>query len=248
MSVRGAERALARLATPGSRLAREREGAGYGVFPAGDRRRRPVVRLTLDDVRVLQASGLIEATESDAFALSAAGRARLVRDAAAGGEGYLAQHAPLETRVVIDADGDERAVRGVVRSVVLRKLSALRDANGAPWLNAAEIKAAETLRGDWEAAQAGLTRGSDWSAPPIGGSARGVSNAQERAMAVRCDARRRMADALETLAPPLRRVVERVCLHEDGLEALERSEGWPARSGKIALKMGLAQLARTLAG
>jgi Domain of unknown function (DUF6456) len=32
-------------------------------------------------------------------------------------------------------------------------------------------------------------------------------------------------------------------LHEEGLEALERSEGWPARSGKIALKLGLAQLA-----
>lgn len=247
MSARNAERALARLAAPGSRLAREREGAGYGVFPGGDRRRRPVVRLAADDVRVLQASGLIEAAESDAYALSAAGRARLIRDAA-GAYGYLAQHAPLETRVVLDADGDERAVRGVVRSVVLRKLSALRDANGAPWLNGAEINAAEMLRSDWDAAQTGLTRGSDWSAPPIGGGGRGASNAQERAMAVRCDARRRMADAWETLAPPLRRVVERVCLHEDGLEALERSEGWPARSGKIALKMGLAQLARTLAG
>jgi hypothetical protein len=38
-------------------------------------------------------------------------------------------------------------------------------------------------------------------------------------------------------------VVERVCLCEEGLDALERSEGWPARSGKIALKLGLAQLA-----
>jgi hypothetical protein len=45
------------------------------------------------------------------------------------------------------------------------------------------------------------------------------------------------------LAVPLRRVVERVCLREEGLEALERGEGWPARSGKIALKLALAQLA-----
>jgi len=51
---------------------------------------------------------------------------------------------------------------------------------------------------------------------------------------------------LEALAQPLRRVVERACLHEDGLEALERAEGWPARSGKLALKLGLAQLARGL--
>lgn len=44
-------------------------------------------------------------------------------------------------------------------------------------------------------------------------------------------------------APPLRRVVKRVCFNEDGVEALERAEGWPARSGKLALKMALAQLA-----
>jgi hypothetical protein len=37
--------------------------------------------------------------------------------------------------------------------------------------------------------------------------------------------------------------VERVCLYDDGLEALERAERWPARSAKVALKMGLAQLA-----
>ena len=48
---------------------------------------------------------------------------------------------------------------------------------------------------------------------------------------------------MEALAAPLRRVVERVCLHEEGLEALERAQGWPARSGKLALKLGLAQLA-----
>ena len=62
-------------------------------------------------------------------------------------------------------------------------------------------------------------------------------------MAARCDARRRTAEALDALAPPLRRVVERVCLNEDGLETLERAHGWPARSGKVALKLGLAQLA-----
>ncbi len=33
-------------------------------------------------------------------------------------------------------------------------------------------------------------------------------------------------------------------LHEEGLEAIERAENWPPRSGKIALKLGLAQLAQ----
>jgi hypothetical protein len=33
-------------------------------------------------------------------------------------------------------------------------------------------------------------------------------------------------------------------LREEGLEALERAETWPVRSGKIALKLALAQLAQ----
>ena len=62
-------------------------------------------------------------------------------------------------------------------------------------------------------------------------------------LAARCDARRRVSDALAKLAGPLRSVVERVVLREEGLEALERAEAWPTRSGKIALKLALAQLA-----
>ena len=63
-------------------------------------------------------------------------------------------------------------------------------------------------------------------------------------MALHCDARRRLGEALGALAPQLRCVVERVCLHDEGLEAVERGEGWPVRSGKLALKLALAQLAR----
>lgn len=239
-------RALARLASPGAVLARERTGAGYGVFPQGDRRRRPVARLSATEVRALEADGAIEQA-GDAFILSEAGRARAAREAADPASAFLVQHAPLEARTLVDADGDARVHQGVQRSVVLQRLAALRDGKGAPWLSGVELSAAQTLRTDWEVSQRGLTRGSDWRAPPIGSSARGASNAQERAMAMRCDARRRVAEALEALAQPLRRVVERACLHEDGLEALERSEGWPARSGKLALKLGLAQLAQALA-
>lgn len=101
----------------------------------------------------------------------------------------------------------------------MRRLAALRDPTGRAWLSGAELAAAQRLRADWAASEAGLVRGSDWSAPPLAASARGPANAQELALARRCDARRRMADAWDRLAPPLRRVVHRVCLHEDGLEA-----------------------------
>jgi hypothetical protein len=131
--------------------------------------------------------------------------------------------------------------RGHDPDQVLRKLAGLRDGAGGAWLNGAELAAAARLRADWECGERGLVRGSVWSAPPNGKTARGPSSAREAALAAH--ARRRVSEALERLAVPLRGVVERVCQREEGLEALERAESWPARSGKLALKLALAQLA-----
>ncbi len=147
---------------------------------------------------------------------------------------------------MIDAEGGERTLLALDSGVVMRRLAALRDLRGRPWLSAGELSAAAHLRADWEASQTGLLRGSDWTAPPNANSGRGQSSAQEAALAARCDARRRTAEALACLSAPLRRVVERICLQEEGLEALERAEGWPGRSGKLALKLGLSQLAASL--
>ncbi len=245
MSAGRVKRVLARLAAPSAVLALERGGPSYGVFLGTDRRRRPVLRLNANEVRALEAEGAISRDDEGVFRLSSAGGARVVRDAEEAGEGFVAQHAPIVRRSVMDADGDVVSVRGLDPDVLMRKLAGLRGATGGQWLSDTELRAAQRLRNDWAVSQAGLVRGSDWNAPPLGGT-RGSGNAQEAALARRCDARRRVADALDALAAPLKRIVERVCLHEDGLEALERSEGWPARSGKLALKLGLAQLAAAL--
>ena len=144
---------------------------------------------------------------------------------------------------VLRGVGHARMVRGFAANAVIKRLAALRDGADRSWFSDAEIEAAARLRSDWEIGQIGLVRGSDWSAAPQSGVARGSGNAVESAMIRQSDARRRVAEALDALAPQLRRAVERVCLHEDGLEAMERAEGWPQRSGKLALKLGLAQLA-----
>lgn len=245
MSARAIERALSRLAAPGAVLAPDREGVGFGVFSHGDRRRRPLARLSAAAVRTLNASGaLMQVDRGETYVLSSAGRARVRRAEAAPSEAFVAQHRPVIDRPLIEPGGGVRAVRGHEANPALKRIAALRDANGAPWLSAAELAAASRLRGDWDAAQIGLVRGTDWAAPPRGSTARGQGSAQEAALAARCDAGRRMQAALDALAPSLRRIVERVVLQEDGLEAVERSENLPARSGKIALKLGLAQLAQ----
>lgn len=246
MSARRVARVLTRLSASGAVLRLQNGGQDYGVATSRDQRRRALLKLSATEVRALEAEGALEARAPNEFGLSAAGFARVAREAAAPDEAFIAQHGDVVARDVVDADGGVRRVRGMDSEVVMRKLAALRGPNGDAWLNEAELSAAGRLRADWIVGEGGLVRVSDWTAAPMGSTARGPGNAQEAAMARRCDARRRAGDALARLATPLRRVVERVCLHEGGLEALERDEGWPARSGKLALKLGLAQLAAAL--
>jgi len=242
MSGRSVQRALARLASaPDAALLPDRNNT-FALFPGGDRRRRPLARLTGDAARRLESSGAL-CRHGEVLRITAAGRALAARSDAAPDERFLAQHAPIIDRAIVVADGAITKARGCDPDAVLRRLAALRDGKGATWLSAAEIAAAARLRNVWQRGEQGLLRGSDWSAPATGGAARGPGNAREGALAAHCDARRMVTDMLDRLAPALRRVVERVCLREDGLEALERAESWPARSGKLALKLALAQLA-----
>lgn len=239
MSARAIERALERLSAHESVLAPVRAGDQYGVFPRGDRRRRPAARIDAASVRALEADGVITRAGQDAFTLTNAGAAKMRR---VDGD-FIAQHAPIVERDVVDPQGGMRRVRALRSGDVARRLQKIVGVNGAPWFDAAELQAAARLRADWELGEVGLVRGSDWSAPPLGGVARGPGNAQEMAVGRQCDARARLADALAALTPPARRVVERVCFHEQGLEEIERLEGWPPRSAKLALKLALAQVA-----
>lgn len=241
MSERSVVRALERLAARNGVLAPERGGASFGVIANGDRRRRPLIRLTAAEVRDLASEGALSAAGDGGYVLTDAGRARVARERAAPMEAFAAQHRPILDRPVIDAEGDVRLARGHDADQLLRRLAVLRDGAGRAWLTPVELAAAARLRGDWERGEIGLVRGSDWSAAPKSSGPRGAC--ADAAMAARCDTRRSVSDALGRLAPPLRAVLERVVLREEGIEALERAEKWPTRSGKLALKLALAQLA-----
>lgn len=197
------EKALLRLSLPGAVLARKAGGSQFGVYATGDRRRRPLAKLAAGEVHSLEADGAIAALE-DSFVITDAGRARVRREQATPGEAFLVQHGAVIDRSVIDRQGEFRKARGLAPSSVLHRLIALRDANGAPWLSSGELAAAKRLRAHWEAGQVGLVRGTDLAAPPNAKGGRGASSAQEAALAARCDARRKVEDALSRLAPPLR--------------------------------------------
>lgn len=57
------------------------------------------------------------------------------------------------------------------------------------------------------------------------------------------EARRAMADIFRTLPADCAAVVIDVCCYEKGLQAIETERGWPRRSAKLVLRIGLDHLA-----
>ncbi len=213
----------------------------FGVFTSGDRRRRPQAVLTQAQVRAMLSDGAIAQAEGGVYRLTAAGRAMLGRKGAPGeaGSGPLV----LEARTVVSEAGALQAAVGVEPAVA--RLARLKDMGGEAWLTPQELTAARRLSGDLEAGARGDLRTSRWGADAGGGGQVGVrgSAGAEAALMLGQEARKRAAAALQALAPPLRRVAERVCRDGITLEELERQDKWPARSGKVALKLALSQLA-----
>lgn len=244
--------------------------AGFGLYPDGDRRRRPRATLSAAQVQALLSEGTLSPTSNlGEYALSAAGMARLLREASAMHAGH-APHAQnqkfsplsdgkpdsavpesgLVERAVITEDGAIEMAMAREACPVVARLARQMDPSGKPWLDRAEVAAAKRLAEDFEAGSRGRMRGSRSDGLGPRGAPVGVrgSGGAEAALAIGFEARARASRALESLSPCLRSVVEAVCLRDITLEALERQGLWPARSGKLALKLALSQLAQAYRG
>jgi hypothetical protein len=209
------------------------------VHPGGDRRRRPVARLSRLETEALLADGAIMRAGAG-FVLTPAGGLRTLRDET---KDMRAQHGALIERTVIDPEtGSLRQARGAAAAAGIDRLRRLAGPEAGRFFSTAELRAAERLRQDWDLAQRGLLRGVDWSAPPRGSSPRGTPG--EGLPAAILDARARVEASLKKLGAPAATLVRAVVIEDALLETVERGRGWPARSAKVALKMALAQLAR----
>ena len=103
-----------------------------------------------------------------------------------------------------------------------------------------QFDAGECLRADWERAQLAPGVTMRWDVVRITGQGgeRGL-NASERQIA----AKARFDGALAAAGPGLADVLWRVVCAGEGLPDAERALGWPARSGKLVLKLGLDRVA-----
>lgn len=120
-----------------------------------------------------------------------------------------------------------------------------RDKAGEPLINDVQFSAGERLRVDFEIARLMPRVTVDWERAANGGGRAGMGAMHrlelgERALA----ARERVNQALSAVGPELAGVLVDVCCHLKGLEQLEKAAGWPQRSAKIVLLVGLSALAR----
>ncbi|MFN4100093.1 MAG: DUF6456 domain-containing protein [Pararhodobacter sp.] len=169
------------------------------------------------------------------YEISAAGRTALRRLT----EGTGPEEVASATRRGFD-DEDTRRTRPVTVESPVTALARRRDKDGNAFLTPDLVAAAERLREDFEAAQAGPRVTQDWerflSGPDRRSGAghtpgRGASGAQGRVQA-----------ALRDLGPGLADMALRCCCFMEGLETAERRLGWSARSGKIVLRIALVRL------
>ncbi|MDX2288571.1 MAG: DUF6456 domain-containing protein [Hyphomicrobiaceae bacterium] len=186
---------------------------------------------------------IVEASDPNCWRISEAGRLRLKRLLSqAGGEttGSSPTCAARPARLAMP-------VQGLGREVSESPLSWLRnrsDRAGTPYLSDDQFAAGERLRADFTRGQMMPRVTSNWS--PIG-AGNSASHGPDRELLMQdatLAARERVRRALAAVGPELAGVLLDVCCYLKGLEDVEREARWPARSGKLMLKTGLAALAR----
>ncbi|AQR63556.1 hypothetical protein BZG35_14260 [Brevundimonas sp. LM2] len=225
-------RARRLLARPSAWLAEAAAGR-YGLRLTADRRTRPIMTLDETTFRALVASPGLKARPQGGWVAvpSRAGAA----PPPAGVPSRIAGE-----RLVMQADGRLTTHRSNLGESPVAWLARRKDAHGRPWLEPAEVAAAERLRHDAELAQAGPSLTMRWDAlPRAGGGSAARIEPGDRALA----AGRRVAEALSACGPRCRAFVEQACLRDTALQAAERALGVPRRQGKLLLKEGLAALA-----
>ena len=211
-----------------------RLGADGGLTLSGAKS-ESAVRLTACRVRALVSEGLVIQTDR-MVARSAAGRAYLRRALCTVADaGYAAQHRAEETRHV---DGIAVAVN--TRESPLAWLATRKDRDGRPMISAAAFEAGQRLHCDHERGhqRARVTQSWDASGVHADGPRERMSVGEAAAAA-----RRRVEMALEEVGPGFAEVLVAVCCQENGLEDVEKRHRWPARSGKVVLRLALDRLA-----
>jgi hypothetical protein len=153
---------------------------------------------------------------------------------------FRAQHLSLSTRDVMTADGIAEVMVDDGESP-LAWLARRKGRDGQPMISAGQFMAGEKLRADFTRGQLTPRVTSNWGAPAgRRGAGAGAGDMTDMVVA----SRQRVRLAMEACGPEFSGLLLDVCCFLRGLEEVERERGWPARSAKVVLQLGLDRLAR----
>lgn len=124
----------------------------------------------------------------------------------------------------------------------LGRLAVAAAGERAPFLARHQVEAGERFRRLFERAQLRTRVTMSYDASRVGRSGGGVASSDIGDMAA--DARRALARIIAALPADCVGVIFDVCGLEKGLQQVEQERGWPRRSAKLVLRIGLDQLAR----
>ena len=206
-----------------------RVGEAYGL-QAGEARLRAPERV----VARLAADGVLEA---DGHTCRAGSGARTwLRRSSLEAEHFAGQHREL-------VKTEEGLDRNLAESPLARLARPARGESQA-FLDRAQLEAGERIRrlADRARLQPRLTM--SYSATHTVNAKLGVGAGEISDLAA--DARRQLQDIVRLLPPDCAGVVLDVCGFSKGLRLVEAERGWPRRSAKLVLRIGLDQVARHL--
>lgn len=206
---------------------------GYGIRPGGDRRSRIVLVLgEADFLQLVETPGLKRRPGGGWVARTAPPDRRVAPEP--GRPGMIEG-----SRTVMEPDGRAIPRRANLGQSAVAWLTQRRDADGRPWLAAAQVAAAARLGLDAEIAARGPSLTLRWDAlPRAGGGSAERAEPGDPAMA----AARRVEAALAACGTA-RPMLEAICIRASALQAAERDLGLRRREGKRRLQAGLAALA-----
>lgn len=143
-------------------------------------------------------------------------------------------------------DGQERG-KGKARKRMARSVSVNLAESPLGWLHSRgyltdrQFDAGEKLRLDWERANLSPSVTMRWDAVPIASGSR-HSSAKLNQTEAQIAAKHRFDQAIEFIGKDLSDISWRVICGGEGVPAAEKTLGWPARSGKLVLKIALDRL------
>jgi hypothetical protein len=157
-------------------------------------------------------------------------------------DAFRAQHLDLAIREIMTEAGATGVLVNDSESP-LAWLARHKGRDGRAMISPTQFIAGEKLRADFTRGQLAPRVTSDWSAPGSGRSRSprgGPAEMTDLALA----SRQRVRLAMNACGPEFSGLLMDVCCFLRGLEEVERERGWPLRSAKIVLQLGLDRLAR----